>query len=247
MHFDTAQINLIGDRRENQDRSEVLSGDGHVLAVVADGMGGHANGKLAAETAVAALTANLLLDDPPRFLADAMIAAHRAVFALGQGMPFEQRPGTTAVCALIVADKLWWTNIGDSRAYHLRQGRLLERTRDHTWIETQLAAGEMTPEEALLHPERHMIEHCLGIREKPPPVEVGAARTLAAGDVILLCSDGLWGQLDEADIIARLSTADPFTDTVRQLAEEAARAGRPHSDNVSVVAVQALPGKAPHS
>ncbi|MGH7058245.1 MAG: hypothetical protein ACREFZ_10285, partial [Acetobacteraceae bacterium] len=66
-------------------------------------------------------------------------------------------------------------------------------------------------------------------------------------DVVLLCSDGLWGQLDETDIIARLSTTDPFADTVQKLAEEAARAGRPHSDNVSIVAVRALSGKAPHS
>lgn len=245
MYFDTAQITLIGDRQENQDRTEILIRDDTLLAVVADGMGGHANGDIAAETAVRSLARYFRRNPPPyedpgAFLRSALHGAHRDVYALGENMHLENRPGTTAVCALVRGDQLWWTNIGDSRAYHVRGARVLDRTYDHTVIEGLVAAGEITREQAQLHPERHIIEYCLGIDDEAPPVHVGKARLLAAGDTVLLCSDGLWSQLGEAVILDRLGAAEPLERIAGTLAEDAVDAAHPQSDNVAVVVLRAM-------
>ncbi|HEX5313430.1 MAG TPA: protein phosphatase 2C domain-containing protein [Gammaproteobacteria bacterium] len=242
MRFDTAQISLIGNRPENQDRTEILRAEGSLLAIVADGMGGHARGALAAETAVASLGASFRDDrsprDPDEFLRAALACAHATVFALGKDKSFTQRPGTTAVCALVSGEELRWVHVGDSRAYHFRAARLLDRSRDHTRIESRLAAGEISPEAASLHPDRHVVEYCLGVLEDSPPAEVSAARRLEPGDVVLLCSDGFWSQLDEERIGERLATGERLAPAIRALAEEAASGANPHSDNVSAVALR---------
>lgn len=245
MHLDSAQITLTGDRHENQDRTEILVADDTVLAMVADGMGGHANGDIAAETAIATLARSFRRSPPPydqpaRFLREALKAAHRAVAALGENMRIENRPGTTAVCALISGDQLWWTNVGDSRAYHVRGNRILARTVDHTVIEGLVASGEITREQAQLHPERHVIEYCLGIDEDAPPVQVGQARLLMNEDLILLCSDGLWSQLGEALIVDRLGADEPLERIVAELADDAVQAAHPQSDNVAAVVLRAV-------
>lgn len=245
MELDTAQISLTGDRPDNQDRAEVLISDDSVLAIVADGMGGHARGDLAAETAVASLVTNFRRGrhrprEPATFLAEAIAAAHRDVLELGAGMRPEIRPGTIIVCTLVASGKLWWANVGDSRAYHLRNGRALARTRDHTVVESLIAAGEITAEQAQIHPDRHMVEYCLGVDDAPPPARVSGPRTLAAGDVILLCSDGLWSQIGEALILERIAQMDDLEETIDDLAQDAVRAGRPQSDNVTIVGLRVI-------
>lgn len=245
MYFDTAQISLVGDRRDNEDRSEILVTDNSVMAVVADGMGGHAHGDLAAEAALASLASNFRrsrrsLGDAEGFLNAAFAAAHQEVHALGKGLPPDNKPGTTAVCVLVKDARLWWTGVGDSRAYHVRGGQLLERTVDHTMIESLLAAGQITREQALLHPDRHIVEYCLGVERQPPPIEVQGPREVVPGDVVLLCSDGLWGQLGEPLILERLGGDDELETIVRGLAEDAVAAAHPHSDNVTVAVLRAI-------
>lgn len=248
MELDTAQVSLTGDRSDNQDRAEILISDESVLAVVADGMGGHARGDLAAETAVASLVnsfrqARRSPADPAKFLGDAIAIAHREVLELGAGMRADIRPGTIIVCALVSGSKLWWANVGDSRAYHVRSGRVLARTRDHTVVEALVSAGDLTPEQAHLHPERHVVEYCLGVDEVEPPTHISDARELARGDIVLLCTDGFWSQLGEAVIMERIAKDEDIEETVKELAEDAVRAARPQSDNVTAVALRIEEGE----
>lgn len=245
MELDSAQVSLIGHRQDNQDRAEVLFGDENQLAIVADGMGGHARGDLAAETAVASLVNRFRQlgkrpIPPDEFLQTTLAEAHEEVLSLGAGMQLETRPGTIIVCALVSGNQLRWAHVGDSRAYHVRDGHVLARTQDQSVVGTLLAAGEISAEQALLHPERHMVEYCLGVDEETPPIPTIEPRKLEAGDIVLLCSDGLWSQLGEAFMAERLSNAEDLQITLQSLAEDAVRAGYPHSDNVTAVALRAL-------
>lgn len=245
MELDSAQVSLIGHRQDNQDRAEVLFGDESQLAIVADGMGGHARGDLAAETAITSLINSFRQlrqhpASPREFFEKALATAHEDVLALGAGMRPEIRPGTIIVCALVTANELCWSHIGDSRAYLLRNGRILARTQDQSVVGELVAAGEITTEQALIHPERHMVQYCLGVDDATPPIPVSEPIKLEAGDIVLLCTDGLWSQLGEAYIVERLSQADDLQQTLQDLAEDAVRGGHPQSDNVTAVAFRAL-------
>lgn len=245
MELETAQATLVGDRADNQDRADILIGDEASLAILADGMGGHANGDLAAETAIASLSASFRgthgrRPDPADFLNDALSIAHARVLALGEGMALERKPGTIIVCALIFEDTAWWAHVGDSRAYHLREGKILERTRDHTEIDTLLAAGTITQEEADRHRNRHIVDFCLGVAPETPPIVISQTQNLAAGDIILLCSDGLWGQIKETTLLEKLAHVKNLDKTLSGLVGHAVKAGSPHSDNVTAIALRAL-------
>lgn len=244
MELDTAQVSLIGHRRDNQDRAEVLFGDDSLLAIVADGMGGHARGDLAAETAVVSLVNRFRQLrkhplPPEEFLKTALAEAHQEVVGLGVGMRPQTRPGTIIVCALVTGDDLRWAHVGDSRAYHIRDGHVLTRTQDQSVVGALLAAGEITAEEALLHPDRNMVEYCLGVEEKTPPIPASEPRVMKPDDIVLLCTDGMWSQLGEAFVAERLSQAKDLQITLQSLAEDAVRSGYPQSDNVTAIALRA--------
>ncbi|MGH8273014.1 MAG: PP2C family protein-serine/threonine phosphatase [Gammaproteobacteria bacterium] len=243
MDFETAQVSLIGDRVENQDRAKVLVGDECALAIVADGMGGHADGALAAETAIGFVKKTFCdtsrpQPDPNRFLNETIAGAHAEVLALGEGMPLEVKPGTTIVCALFSKGKMRWAHVGDSRAYHLRAGKLLVRTHDHTEVETLVETGHITPAEAGKHPSRHVVDYCLGVAPEKPLIALSKAIKLAVGDIVLLCSDGLWSQTEEAHMCEKLGSHTDLQASLAELAGEAAQASSPHSDNVTAVALR---------
>ena len=243
MDLDSAQISLIGHRQDNQDRAEVLIGDESLLAIVADGMGGHARGDLAAETAVASISNSFrqLRQQPSSahdFFKRALAIAHEEVLGLGAGMRPEIRPGTIIVSALVTGDELCWAHIGDSRAYLIRDGRILSRTQDQSVVGQLLAAGEITTAQALIHPERHMVQYCLGVDEETPPIPVSKPVALKPRDIVLLCTDGLWSQLGEAYIVECLSNAEDLHTSLQSLAEDAVRGGHPQSDNVTAVALR---------
>ena len=245
MEIEYAKVSAIGDRQDNQDRAEVLFGDDSQLAIVVDGMGGHAHGDLAAETAVASLANRFCqLGRHPipadAFLETSISEAHEEVLNLGAGMRPEMRPGAIVVCALVSGNQLRWAHVGDSRAYHLRDGHILANTQDQSMVGTLLAAGKISAEQALTHPERHMVEYCLGVDEHTPPIPTIEPRELQAGDIVLLCTDGLWSQLGEASIVERLNNSKDLQITLQALAEDAVRAGYPQSDNVTAVALRAL-------
>lgn len=244
LSLDTAQISLIGNRETNQDRAEVFIADESLLAVVTDGMGGHTKGDLAAEVAISCLNdafreVQHRPSDPRAFLKKVLLQAQEEVFLLGKGMPAELRPGTMISCALIHRDVLYWAHVGDSRAYHLRGDKLLMRTRDHTVVATLLETGQITRSEALTHPDRHLVEYCLGVDTQLPTRIVGGPEPLLANDVVLLCSDGFWGQLPEPEILETLRSTIDLEVALRKLAREAVYSGNGTSDNVTAIAIRA--------
>jgi len=122
----------------------------------------------------------------------------------------------------------------------VRDGRVIARTQDQSVVGLLLAAGEITQAQALIHPERHMVQYCLGVDEETPPIPVSDAMEVKEGDIIMLCTDGLWSQLGEAYIMEKLSEADDLQTALQALGEDAVRGGYPQSDNVTAVALRVV-------
>lgn len=213
---------------------------------VADGMGGHAGGDVAAQSAIATAAAQAeLFADPLRtgqctpqdFLQDVMTQAHDTVLKHARLDPRLARMGTTLVTLLITAGATptaHLAHVGDSRGYLFRDGRLTQSTRDHTLIETYLARGVVTPAEAKTHPERHVLTKAIGISNSAEPDH--SAYPLAPSDILLLCSDGLTKMLEDADIADILTQAqgDPHRMCDRLIETALTRGGE---DNVTVVVI----------
>lgn len=241
MEFQTAETTLIGDRDVNQDRHGVLMSDSEVLLVVSDGMGGHEDGEIAAETAVDTLMTAFkedrpALDQAPAFLKEVIERGHRAVVRAGLKKPVEQRPRTTMTACIIAEGTALWAHVGDSRVYHLRGTGVFNRTRDHSAVESLYQRGAITEAQMQTHPMRNFVEECLGGETDTPRIDVGDAEALEPGDVLLLCSDGFWSPLDMDIVAERLCEAEDLQDELDALAAEAAAAAKPHSDNVTAVA-----------
>lgn len=213
---------------------------------VADGMGGHAGGEVAAQAAIAAAAARAqFFADPLRkgpctpqdFLQDVMTRAHDAVLERARLEPRLAQMGTTLVALLITSDATptaHLAHLGDSRGYLFRDNRLTQLTRDHTLIETYLAQGVLTPAMAKTHPERHVLAKAIGISLSAKPDL--AAIPLHQSDILLLCSDGLTKMLDDADIAGIIGNAhnDPMRICDRLIDATLARGGE---DNVTVVVI----------
>lgn len=248
MNWNAGQISLTGDREDNQDRVSV-SGDEHAfLAVVADGMGGHAEGARAAEVAIeTCLKAFSLIEhpvaDPKGFLQHLVGNANDAVNELGDQLPVELMPRTTLAVALLQDDQAHWAHVGDSRVYLIRDGLVAERTRDHSHVEILLQEGLITEEEIAHHPLRNFVESCLGGGSNLPAMNISGGESLRYGDIVLLCSDGLWGGVDDAEL-ARFIYADdvPITRKLKELCEHAVAASFPNADNTTAAAVVWKPG-----
>jgi len=227
-------------RRENQDSS------GHFpdrnLFVVADGMGGHQGGKQASEMAVATIAERLAthvdggpLDERTRRLVDAVQDANRRILERGARESDLNRMGTTLVALLLEQDEAAIVHVGDSRAYRWRDGRLSQLTTDHTLVADLLRANEISEAEASTHPYRHVLTRALGSAEE---VTADVRRLdVQAGDVYLLCSDGVSGMLGESEIatIAGAHHDDPEA-LSRELIAAANQAGG--KDNATVIVVR---------
>lgn len=241
MRIVAGQANRLGNRASNQDRCLIVEREDAVLLVVADGMGGHARGDLAAQAFVDTLSRHFRthegLDDPAVFLRDAFRDAHRTIQRVGQSHNPPIKPMTTAVACLVQDGAALWAHVGDSRAYLLRDGKVEVRTRDHTRVAEMVEAGILTEQQARLHPLRNHVSLCLGGTPQPPPVTLGPKIYLVPGDVLLLCSDGLWSAVSEKTLINTLNDED-IVQAVDLLAEAAEQASYPQSDNVSGVALR---------
>ena len=241
MRYAIGQANRLGNRASNQDRCLVVAREDAVLLAVADGMGGHARGDLAAQAFVDSLQrlfrSHQSLDDPAQFLRNAFREAHYAIQRVGQGQKPPIEPLTTGVACLVQDGTATWAHVGDSRAYLLRQGLISLRTRDHTRVADMVESGLITEQQARLHPLRNQVSLCLGGTPQPPPLSLGPRIYLTPGDLLLLCSDGLWGAVSEQRLIQGLQTG-PLTQAVDALAEVAEQASYPQSDNVSGVALR---------
>jgi PPM family protein phosphatase len=237
LRIEYAELSLLGDREDNQDRVTVSAADQAVLLVVIDGMGGHSDGSRAADTALKSLLesfrqTSLPLFDPLGFLHMALSRAHDDVAKLGNGQSIDTRPrATTAIC-LVQEGAAFWAHIGDSRVYHMRQGKILQRTRDHSHVELLLREGKITEEELPTHPMRNFVECCLGGDPAIPEMTVSGRHVLQPGDVLLLCTDGIWANLRDSDIAGFFREDNQeLRAWLEALGRRAVQASTPFSDN----------------
>jgi serine/threonine protein phosphatase PrpC len=213
-----------------------------LLLVLADGMGGHQRGEVAATIALQTMStlfrshATPYVKKPERFLEEAFERAHEEIqrYAREHGMP--DNPRTTIVACLVQHNCAVWAHCGDSRLYWLRRGQILARTRDHSHIEHLIAKGLADPSERTTHPDRNKLYNCLGA-STPPKVELSRQASLEPGDVLLLCSDGLWGILPDTEIVHQLSTHTVVQAVPDMIGMATAIAG-PRGDNVTALAIQ---------
>lgn len=248
MRYQYALTNRLGNRASNQDRCVIRHGEERALLVVADGMGGHARGDLAAQAAVDTLSRlfreqNGPIPDPRAFLERALTRAHEQVVRVGQAQQPPIEPRTTCVVCLVQGRSAWWAHVGDSRLYLLRDGRCLVRTRDHAYVDELVQRGEISEAEARHHPMRNSVSQCLGGSSSLPEASFGQMDELRPGDCLLLCSDGLWSALPE-NRLETLQDKPDLNRALEQLAEDAERASYPRSDNISAVALRWLEHKA---
>ncbi|TFZ01192.1 PP2C family protein-serine/threonine phosphatase [Ramlibacter rhizophilus] len=237
MKFSVFQVSRRGGREKNEDRMGYCYTRESGLFVLADGMGGHPEGEVAAQLALQTVSALFQREARPvvrhsgEFLAAALMAAHQQIIRYASERAMLDTPRTTLVAAVLQQSSATWVHCGDSRLYLVRDGQLLTRTRDHSYLE-QHAAGVIRLEQV----NRNILFTCLGSPSKPV-YDVTGPVSLQQGDKLLLCSDGLWGSLSDADIVRQLA-AKPVADAVPDLVEAALRSGGAHSDNVTVVALE---------
>ncbi|MFC0166574.1 PP2C family protein-serine/threonine phosphatase [Pseudoduganella danionis] len=240
MQFSVYQQSHIGARKQNQDRMGYSYTRDALLLVLADGMGGHAHGEVAAT--VALQTISLLFQQqaapyvkkPEQFLQQAILAAHETIHRHRQVKGLSETPRTTIVAALVQHNAVVWAHCGDSRLYWLRDGQVLARTRDHSHIENLIAKGLVPAEQRHTHPDRNKLYNCLGA-DSLPRVELGQG-VLQSGDVLLLCSDGLWSMLPDQQI-AHSVQHQPIVRAVPAMLQAALAAGGRSCDNVTALAI----------
>jgi len=241
-----AEVSLTGDREDNQDRAAVASGEGASLLIVMDGMGGHAYGARAAETGCKVMlelfrAETKPLFDPLGFLHLALGRAHAAIVNIGTKLAVDLRPRATCAVCLVQREEAYWAHVGDSRIYHLRDGAVLSRTRDHSHVEQLLREGSIREEEIPSHPMRNYVECCLGGESALPEMTISRRQPLEDGDVLMVCTDGVWSNLRDAEIAGLLKPngkANGSTrSTLEKLVEQAVAASAPHSDNASAASL----------
>jgi serine/threonine protein phosphatase PrpC len=244
LQIETADVNLIGYREENQDRVAIVVDERSILMAVVDGMGGHAEGARAAETALATVVGAFWqtphpVFDPLGFLHLSLGRAHEEVVKLGLHLSVESRPRATCALCLIQDSAAYWAHVGDSRIYQLRQQQVLERTRDHSHVELLLREGLINESEVSGHPLRNYVECCLGGDSALPEMSITSRRLLKSGDMLVLCTDGLWGNLADQDFVRLGQTTDsPLQEKLFELATQAVQTGAPHSDNTTAAALR---------
>ncbi len=226
----------IGLRREqNQDRFLIKElAPGRTLLAVADGVGGVAGGEVAAQMAVDKMAA-LASDGRPEGagLRGQVKDACRAIMAKAEAAPGLSSMATTLTVALWDQGRVHWAHSGDCRLYLLRNGSMRQITRDHTMAAFMVQEGMLSVQEAQEHPGRHILFECLGCGECEPDVGSFAA---GAGDLLLLCSDGLYDMVPDDQIARVLAWPRPLDRRLEELLAAALEAGG--RDNVTIVAAQ---------
>jgi PPM family protein phosphatase len=239
MRFTIFQDSHQGDRKGNEDRLGYSYSRDVLLMVVADGMGGHMKGEVAAEIAVNEITrrfqheARNKLRNPFDFLVSAINSAHRAIVSYAVEKNMLECPRTTCVACIVQNGVAFWAHAGDSRLYVLRAGKLVAATQDHSRVQQMIDAGALTVEGAATHPDRNKIYSCLG-GVVPPLIGVGKELDLKTGDSIVISTDGFWAQIP-ASLIASLLRKQDIVGLLPGLITEAYRRAGGDSDNISVV------------
>ena len=241
MKFSIYQESRRGARPSNQDRAAYCYSRDALLMLVADGMGGHQKGELAAEIASRFATeafqreAKTALADPSAFLRRAIAGAHRAIIEGAAAARLAQTPLTTCVACVVRHNAAYWAHAGDSRLYHIRDGGIVAQTRDHSRVRQLIDQGRMREEAFGAHPERNQIFNCLG-SPNPPQIDLSGKIPLHTGDTLILCSDGFWSALSPKIILNALKK-NGIMEAAPELMDEAERRAGRACDNLSVVAV----------
>ena len=241
MRFTIFQDSRLGDRKGNEDRVGYSYSRDVLLMVIADGMGGHERGEVAAEIAVTEITrrfqqeARNRLRRPFEFLVSAIQSAHRAIVSHAVEQNLLECPRTTCVACIVQNGRAFWAHAGDSRLYVLRRGALVASTNDHSKVQQMIDAGEITPEAAARHPDRNKIFSCLG-GVVPPVIDTGLDVALEVGDTVMLSTDGFWAQIPSG-LLGNMLRKQTVVDLLPGLLTEAQRRAQGESDNLSVVAM----------
>jgi len=229
MKYETGQANRLGNRSSNEDCFAIVEDGKTVLLVLADGMGGHSGGQFAAQTLVSTMVKHFRactkpIADLQEFLTQSLVAAHRTIVELGRRHQPPISPRTTGVACIVQDGIACWAHVGDSRLYLFRGDRVVFRTTDDSYVEELYREGRISRQEALKHPKRHQLTECIGGDATPPMITRGTSVALQHGDMILLCSDGLWAALDDARIgaLAQQGSLEQAVDTMAHRAEDSA-------------------------
>ena len=213
------------------------------IFIVADGMGGHQAGEVASRMAINRIIQNYYADPDPNIqtaLIRAVQAANAEIYAHAQASPAQSGMGTTVVAAVVKdSGEVQIAHVGDSRAYFVRGKQIKQITKDHSWVQEQVEAGVLTPEQARTHPQRNVITRALG--SKPDVLVDSHQGKLDPGDVLVLCSDGLSGLVSDEEI-RQVVTSQPPQQAAHTLVNMANERGG--TDNISVVVLKALPAPA---
>lgn len=212
-----AKTDLGRVRENNEDKFEFLiPSDEAVLAsrgqvfVVCDGMGGHAAGQIASELAAKTFIDVYLShpgDDIKEALVTALNAANRYIFLVAQSVPSRRGMGTTFTGLILVQDQAFVVQVGDSRMYRLRGDVLTQITHDHTYMDEMVRNGTLTPEQASVHPQKHVLTRAVGVEEQTL-CDVFQF-TIEEGDTYFLCSDGILNHVQDTEIFSILSANGP--------------------------------------
>ncbi len=240
MRFSTYQVSRKGGREKNEDRMGYCYTRDSGLFALADGMGGHPEGEVASQLALQTLAAYFQkeartdLKDPQRFLQDAILAGHHQLLRYATDRGLTDTPRTTVVACILQGSNLYWAHCGDSRLYLMRGDRLIARTRDHSYSELREALSQVVPIDEKVN--RNVLFTCLGSPGKPV-VDPAGPIVMRPGDRVLLCSDGLWSSVEDAEIVAMMGKY-PIHDSVPELVEQALRNAGEKSDNVTALAIE---------
>jgi PPM family protein phosphatase len=243
MRFTIYQQSAIGSRKVNQDRVGYSYSRNSLIMVVCDGMGGHAQGEVAAEIAVETICrrfqqeARTRVRDVPEFLVNVLNAAHRAIVAHAVERDLLECPRTTAVICLVQNGKAFWAHVGDSRLYQFRNGKLIAQTFDHSKVQQMIDQGLLTEAQAAIHPDRNKVYSCLG-GVLPPQIGVSNEVEMQIGDNIIMSTDGFWAQIPIPHLGMQLfKRKGDIMGIVPEMITEAEKRADGMSDNISVVAM----------
>ncbi|MCL2829664.1 MAG: protein phosphatase 2C domain-containing protein [Betaproteobacteria bacterium] len=239
MKFSIYQESRQGRRNNNEDRIAYSYSRESLLMLVADGMGGHYYGEIAAQIAVQSISdafqreARPKIADPFMFLKTSMINAHRAILDFSNERHLNDSPRTTCVACMVQDNIAYWAHAGDSRLYLLREGGVLAQTRDHSRVRLLVDQGIISAASASTHPDRNKVYSCLG-GPHIPEIDFSRKMPLEHGDILLLCTDGLWDGFSGERLAGTLRDAD-FEKTVPILLDQAESHGGLYCDNLSIV------------
>lgn len=255
-HTIVAELSHPGEKRStNEDRYAVINyrteveNRPAVLAVVADGIGGHRAGEVAAQITVDTVVNNLTpkkVNNPVTQLKEAVIDAGRAVMQASQEEPEREGMGSTIAAAWIIDSRLYTTSAGDSRIYLLQGNNFRQISIDHTWVQEAIDYEIITPDDAKDHPQAHVLRRYIGSRELPKPdmrlrlrddesdaqSEANQGLRLHQDDQILLCSDGLTDLVEDSEILEALRTQSPREAVISLVGLARERGGH---DNITIV------------